>query len=390
MTMKRVLTLWLAIGLFATAPVAGQIGSDTAQFWVHHTNADGCCDIWFNDLKDDPAHTLDAVSNILLPSDEMFPENPGAPAWPPQGSNINYVMAPPLSAPLVLDAGGMVHFDAYVGGDDISVIVGVPGPPDVGIGTLTLLLMQGDEIIADSGPLDAMWVGEYLHFEVDAAVQKNIISPADGDVVYRFRFSGVSGVFKIGGGDSVGHSSVTVPLAGSSPDAGIVYADLAGAVDIDHEFAAAVSDTYVFNWTAPHSPSHLDLRTEPATGSVHVTIQDGGGASLYDETLSGDADDAAELTGATGGPWTLTLAYEGFTGTLQLALTEPATSTTSTTATGTPSGTATTSGSSSGTASTTGFPPEDEGNRLPGPAFIFVLAAFAAVAVVRRRLKRGD
>ncbi len=355
-----------------------------AQFWVHHSNAGSCCTVWFNGMENDPAHNLDGVSNLMLPSNSAWPgkPDPAIPTWPSlEDDYISYPMSPAFDAELLLDDRLPVRFDVTIGAKEAAALVGVPGPPVAGSGEMTVILQQGSTVIAETNSVKVDFVAEFKNFQLTAPLKVDSLNAADGNLVLRYKWVGVAPVLTIGGGPSIGHSNFVLPLAEPAP-AWVIHQEELSSASVQHSFGNATSDVYVLNFTSELADGTAAFEVD-GTGSVNATLTDAAGNSIFDGLLS-TIDHA--FSDATAGAWQLRLDYNNFTGTLSFALQAPATTGTAT-GTGTGSGTQTNSGTDQPDPTGNETVDDTGGNKeSPMVAMPLLVLGLAAAMFVRRRL----
>jgi hypothetical protein len=151
---------------------------------------------------------------------------------------------------------------------------------------------------------------------------------------------------------------------------------------IAHGFTEATNDTYRYNWTAAVTDVNVTVTATVTGGEAAIRILDANGTVVLERDIAADADETLNAADAVAGNWTIEIVYSGFVGELTVAIVaatddgsqpHPSASFAPTTA-------------APATASNP-FALEEEGNRLPGPAFLVVLTALAAVVIARRRVK---
>jgi hypothetical protein len=105
------------------------------------------------------------------------------------------------------------------------------------------------------------------------------------------------------------------------PEARTVFENLTTA-RIDQSYTNATSDTFVFNWTAPSSALNLTYGAAVENGSFELTILDGDGITLLQQTVNESFETADLLEGAAPGNWTITIGYSDFVGSFFLNITQ--------------------------------------------------------------------
>ena len=169
--------------------------------------------------------------------------------------------------------------------------------------------------------------------------------------------------------------------AGAAAAPSVIYATVSAPVlSIGHQFTAATTQVYQFNWTQGPARASVLLQGNATAGTAHVVLRDSAGVVLLDQAL-GAQPSSSEAKGAAG-TWTATVTYTGFTGSLSVVA--KAMQSTTTTTSGPPPTTSTEP------TETTSEPPQTttsgEGKGTPGFAAPMAVAALALLAVARRRL----
>ncbi len=155
-----------------------------------------------------------------------------------------------------------------------------------------------------------------------------------------------------------------------------IFEDLEVPV-VEHAFANATSDSYVFNFTAENGFGLIDLEVN-GTGFANATLVDGNGTELFNGTLESGL---TEYRNFTAGNWTLSIDYTEFTGNLSFEfkdglLLANAEGPEEVEDVGSEAGNATEE-------DVTDAPADDQ--ESPGAPMVALLAALAAIVVVRRR-----
>ena len=178
-------------------------------------------------------------------------------------------------------------------------------------------------------------------------------------------------------------------MGGGAPS--VLYSNLTtAAAHIAQSFESS-NGTYQFNWTTDLTEANLRYTLAVAKGSAQVTILDGAGATVLNQTFTADADDD-KVVAVAPGDWSFRIVYTGFNGTLGIDVgpveSTSETGSSTTTSSGTTSRTTSASSSSDESAgsSTTGTSEEPEKDS-PGLPLVGLIVALAMVVAARRRLR---
>lgn len=193
-------------------------------------------------------------------------------------------------------------------------------------------------------------------------------------------------------GSAAKPAGAMIPIVGSGSGPGAVQLPIhenvtTPALDIRHAFVTPTTATYTYNWTSNLTSAVATYSANLTNGSVGLSVQDGANVTVLDALLNATSNQTAQLATTTAGNWTVTLTFANFTGMFSLGIAEPVAG-----GQGGPGQTGSASrsetGSStvpSGTDGNVTGGEDSAGQDTPAPALGIVLAALAALVLVRRR-----
>ncbi len=216
-------------------------------------------------------------------------------------------------------------------------------------------------------------VGDRIEDIYALTYQSRILTVVDAapDAKGGDRNSGDNFGFYVVGADFLGEP----PLEEIVEAVGTIYEDLAEPI-VQHSFENATSDVYQFNFTSETGFGLVDLDVN-GTGFANATLVDGNGTELFNGTL---ASGVTEYQNFTAGAWTLVIAYDGFVGNMSFQFLDG--QSVQNDAEETVEETPTTDDNST-EEDLAGA--EDDAKESPGAPMVALMAALAAVVLVRRR-----
>ncbi len=186
-------------------------------------------------------------------------------------------------------------------------------------------------------------------------------------------------------GSAAKPAGVMIPIVGGPAASGpiaspqLIYESVTAAVlDVQHEFATPTNAVYHYNWTSALTAAVATYATNMTNGSVSILAMDGANATVLDAQLTATFNQTQMVNATTPGNWTITLSFANFTGSFSLGITSEAAFENGTSpAAGVETG--------DGTGLDANGDGDDKGKGAPGAGIGLLIAALAAIVLVRRR-----